>query len=319
MQAGMTSIKTRGDLVSAIGRFVEDPSTAGAALIRDFLDIGYEELISLPDWTPIIRWTDSAVSLSAGAAYLHTPKHVREIIAIVDQTAPFNLEGHAVSSLLDDQQGFASTSGAATRWSHVGDYGINTTIAAGTSVEVLSDGSDTRTGRIDGIRNGEHQSSTFTLNGTTAVSISQTWDEILQFYMTGTTAVSTSRTVTLRIASAGATLATLGPGELDAVYHRLRLNFLVGATTAYRIVYKAVPPPITADSQHYMLPIVPYLYHYGIAMYYEKRRQGSLAQHHMALAQQALNKVLMEIKNQSVDVAVPYSYRTRPFGVVVQL
>lgn len=37
MISGTTGLKTRGALVSAVGRFVEDTSTNGATLIRDFL------------------------------------------------------------------------------------------------------------------------------------------------------------------------------------------------------------------------------------------------------------------------------------------
>lgn len=316
MMTGTATIKTRGELKAAVGRFVEDSSTNGLALIGDFLDQGYEEALKMSEWPPIVRWADSAVSLAAGVAYLHTPKDVREIIAIVDQTSPFNLDGFGVEQLLADQQGFAGTAGAPTRWSHVGDYGIKATLTAGSTVELVSDGTDVRTGTIIGIRNGETQTTSFTLNGTSVVAVSQTYDEILQFYVAST---SNTRTVTLRLASAGATLATIGPGEIDAVYKRLRLNFLTGATTAYRIVYKAVPPPVNADSQHYMLPISTYLYQYAIAMYFDKRREYQLSARHLGLAQNALDKTLLEFKSQAVDVCVPYSYRTRPFGVVIQL
>lgn len=316
MQTGTATIKTRGEIKAAVARFVEDSSTAGLAIIGDFLDLGYAEALALPDWPPLIRWADSAVSLAAGQAYIHAPKQVREILAIVDSTSPFNLEAHSVEGLLADQQGFAGTSGAPTRYAHVGDYGISSVIDAGTTVELVSDGADVRTGTIIGLRNGETQTTSFTLNGTSTVAVSQTYDEILQFFVAST---SNTRTVTLRKGSNSGNLATIGPGEIDAVYKRLRLNFLTGAQTVYRIVYKAVPPPVNADSQHYMLPIQTYLYHYAVGMYYEKRRELQLAGRHLGLARDSLDRALLELKGQQVDVAIPYSYRTRPFGVVIQM
>lgn len=277
-------------------------------------DLGYEMALKNPEWPELATWDDAAFTMVAGVAFAHTPKHVREIISVVDASAPFHMSGLDPAGLAWDQQGQSTVTGGPTRFTVVGKVGINAILAAGATLEVLSSGTDTRTGTIRGKRSGEYVTATFTLTGTSAVSISQAFDDVLQFFVATS---NSSNTVTLRLAGAGATVSTIGPDEVDAEYWRLRLNFVPASADTVRLIYKASPPAVTGDSHQYLLPISNFLYHFAIGMYFEKRRLGPLAAHHFQLAEADLLKTLMELKGQTQDVAIPYRRLLRPLGIVV--
>lgn len=311
-----TNFRTRTDLLNAVGRAVEDSSTAGATLIGDYLDLAFEDLITSPHLPPLVRWHDAAVSVSAGAAYFHSPKHAREVIAITDTTTPWTLTPKDPYVFSIEDAGLAGGTGSPTSFTPVGDYGINTTISAGTAVEVLSSGSDTRQVTIRGILGGEYAQQSATLSGTTPVAVSSTWDDIFQFYVASTV---NNRTITLRIASAGATLSTIGPNELDAVYHRYRLSAPAGQATSIRMLYKASPMALVSNSDMYPLPVGPYLYHAACARYQgEKRRLPEIARDHEARAENFKRQYMLELERQrGPTVALPYRRQTRPLAYLV--
>lgn len=310
-----TSFRTKTALKAAVGRMVEDSSTNGAALINDFIDLALEHALTLPDFPPLVRWHDSAASVSATGTYIHAPKHARELIRVVDTTAPFplNLESPAGIGLWTSFSG--SDLGGPTAVSHVGDYGIKQTIPAGSALELVSSGSDTRSVTVRGILGDEYATVTTTLTGATPVAVSSTWDDIFQLYVDS---VNATRTISLRLVTGSTVIGTIGPGELDALYHRLRLNSAAGTASSYRIIYKASPQAVGSDSEQ-IFPgsLGVYCYHWACGMFFEKRRQGTLAEHHFALAKSYLDQLCMEWARQRRDVAVPYQNASRPSAFVV--
>lgn len=110
-----------------------------------------------------------------------------------------------------------------------------TDIAATDAVEVLSDGADTRGITVYGRdAAGSIVSEAETLNGTTPVATTQTFERVSQVVLASKDA---SRTVTVRRATDDATIFTLGINTLEGWRAFYDAASEAGAVTRYKLVY----------------------------------------------------------------------------------
>jgi len=111
-----------------------------------------------------------------------------------------------------------------------------TDISAADTVEVISDGSDTRTVTVTGrLASGAIDSDAIVLNGATFVAGAKTFKNILKIVLS---AKDAARTVTVRKASDDVTIATLEPNVIAV--RRLFYDASVpssGSTTRYELIY----------------------------------------------------------------------------------
>lgn len=302
MSNEVQGLSTRGELATHVAQFIQDVGVARRAMILRDLDYGYRQALERYDWPQLLRWADSDIVLSNGAAYFFTEKNVRTILGLVDATTPFVTQEFSAFGLISSTGGFTQISGVPTQHAYVGEFGINTVLTAQTNLEVLSSGApDVRTGFLRGLSLGEQKTTAFTLNGTTAVNVGL-WDEVYEFSVTSGT---DTRAITLRTVSGATTVATIAPSETRAVYRRHRLFTLTSGTRTYRIIYKYTPPTIFEEDHVYQIPIQNYLIEWGIAKSYESRRQYDLAQAHVAMAEAALSKTWYEICGNRIETSTP--------------
>lgn len=300
------TLRTRGELADAIASRVQDTSTSRRTQILSMLDQGYRRALNRHYWPQLVRYADAAVTVAKGETFFSTPKDVRNVLRILDDTTPFVLSQFSAEAVVDMTQGFVEVSGQPAHFFMVGEYGANQPVTD-QAVEVVSDGTDTRTYFVRGIGgDGEPKTSTGALTSASAVSLG-TWDEIEQFYVTTT---DSSRTVTLRKGSGGATLATLAPGEREARYRRYRLMLKTPQAVDLTIIYRSDGRILDSESHRYPIPIEDYLIEFGVAKVLESLRQWSPAKHHMAQAEEGLVAAIVRDESERIHLSAPMTGRS---------
>lgn len=302
-----TSLNTRGAIATAVAKFIQDEGSNRRTMILVDLDRGYRNALRRFNWPQALRWLDTQISLAASAAYFFTPKDVRTLLRVVDATTPSILQELGLDTMIDHSTGFVDLSGLPCQYAHAGDSAINTVIAPATALEVLSDGTDVRTGFIEGILAGQTKRTSITLTGVTPVALGS-WDEVTGFFFT---TVSSSRIITLRTVSGATTVATVSLNETRSVYQRFRLAQIPQMTTALKIIYKYTPPMILSEDHEYIIPINDYLMEYAIAQSLKSRRQFSPAQMHEVAAENTLLMIWQESRGHRTEQYVPASPYTQ--------
>lgn len=301
----INTLQTRLQLQNAVANFIQDTSTNRATQIGLALDQGFRTALQRYDWPGLVRWSDAAVTLSAGDAYFHAPQECRNIIAVHDTTSIFDLSELSLRTLATETGGFATLTGGPAFYSLVGDVGINTTFAAATALELLSSAADTRVVTLEGVQSGVNVRSTVTLTGATPAAAG-TWSDVTAFYVDSAGA----QTVTLRTVTGSTTVAQLLPQNRSVVYRRFRLARLPAANTTLRIIYQYTPPPIFDDSHVYPIPVQGYLFDFALGRMYQSKRQWDAAREHFALAEQQLIWAISEAeRNRFRQARVGYISR----------
>lgn len=311
------SLNSRGDLATAIAQFIQDTSTNRRAMILRDLDHGYRDALRRFQWPQLIRWIDSAVTVASGGAYFYMPKHVRQVLRILDQSTPFRPEELSMASLIDSTMGFVDIKGIPYQYAEAGEFGVNTTLTAPTALEMVSSAADTRALWLKGTLAGEFKTTTATINGTTAVALGS-WDEVFETSVVNTTAVTT--TLAVRIVTANTTVAVIAPNETKAVYRRYRVNPIPSGSVTYRIIYKYTPPQVFDEGHEYIIPIQDFLFEYGLAKSFESRRQWGPAGQHLQEADRCLDQIIDETRGHRVEIMIPespYYYYGRGGGGII--
>lgn len=303
MSNEIDGLGTRGQLASAIGEFIQDLSTARAAMIKVDLDRLYRDALRRYPWPQLFRWVDATVSVSPGGAYFFTPKDVRVILRVCNINTPYVIPESTLQDFVDLSGGFSNLSGLPYQYAQAGVSGINQVIAAATPLEILSDGTDVRTGYLRGVLAGEAKSASFTLTGITPVALGS-WDEVFEVTIAST---STSATLAVRTVAGATAVATIAPREVKSQYNRYRLAAIPQVLTALRVIYKFTPPMIMDDSHEYVVPIQDYLFEAAVASSLESRRQQVSAQQHLAKAEQILTNIWQESRGMRQEQYVPAS------------
>ena len=297
----INDLQTRGELADHVADFIQDTSTNRRRMILRDLDDGYREAIKRHEWPQLLRWSDVDITVLNNVPYFFVEKSIRTVLGFIDGQTPFRVQEVSLMGLLDHTSGFTQIQGVPTNVAQAGEFGIRIFIDAGTSLEVISDGTDTRTGWVKGLLSGELKSTSFTLTSAFAVSVGS-WDEIYEFSLSTT---STSRSVTLRKTSDATTAGVIAPNETQAIYRRYRLFTVPSGTRPYRIIYKYTPPQIFDETHVYPIPVQGYLMEYAIAKSFQSRRQWAPAEKHQQEAERKLLMTWKEIEGNRVDLSVP--------------
>lgn len=312
----ISGLSTRGEIADQVADFIQDVSTNRRTMILRDIDEGYREALKKHEWPQLLRWADTEITVLNNVAYLFTEKNIRTVLAFIDGTTPFLVQEFSLSALLAHTSGFTQIQGVPSNVAHVGDFGIRIPIDAATSLEVLSSGTDVRTGWIKGLLSGELKSTSFTLTGTNVVNVGA-WDEVYEFMISSS---STSTTITLRKVSDQTTASVIAPNERQAIYRRYRLHTLPSGTRPYRIIYKYTPPAVFDETHTFIIPIEKYLAEYAKARSFESRRQWAPAGKHDQMAAVALAETWHEIEGNRVDVSIPAAAlmrQTQGAGIVI--
>lgn len=301
---------SRGQLATQIASFLQDTGTPRRTIILSDLDIAYVEALNGSRWPQLLRQTD--VSVASGATHFYLPKDVHILLRVLDSSIPFVLGNQSLANLIDQTHGLIDTQGLSTTYSFSGMSGTHTALSAGTSLEILSDGSDTRTGQIDGYLNGLQQSRTFTLTGTTPVALGS-WDRIINLQLNSS---NTSRNVYLRRVSDSVVVSHIAPSEFEGNYREYRLAAVPAAALTLRLVYYYQPPPVLSENYRYPIPIQNYLYQQCVGMGLQQRRQWQPARDHFAMAKAALDNAQKVTQYGNAKQARVGGRGLRSYGVI---
>lgn len=306
-------MKTRGELADAVGNFIQDRSAARRVTILSDLDIAYDQALEAHTWPQFIRYSDVTVSVGAGQAYFHAPKDLRSLIRVIDTTTPGVLEQFGAAELIDILSGHTELSGIAVFFTFVGMSGINTTIAAGTELEVVSSAADTRTGVIVGRRDEQILTRSFTLNGINPVSLGP-WDDVMDFHLDSSV---TNLYVTLREVGTTTALSTVGPDEKSGNQRRYRLGAIPAAALNLRLVYYYQVPGALPEGYQYPIQVETYLYQTAVGMALQQRRQWQPAREHLAMGREALSRAIAMTERGRTRSASPGRPRRANLGSII--
>lgn len=308
------NLNTRGELATHIqAKLQQTTSNAKRAEILRDLDHCYRVALTRKPWPQLNRWVDTGISASGGVAYIFLPKDVRNIIGIQDATTPIAMQQFTAKNLFNQTNGFANLNGLAVEFARVADSATNAVLSAGTALEILSDGTDTRAGFIRGRYNNEQKTQAFTLTSAVAVSLGS-WDEANLLEIASS---SQSRTVTLRIVG-GANVGAVAPNETVAAYQKFRVFPIPQNTVTLRVLYKYTPPQIFDENHQYVIPIQDYLMQKVMAMAYQADRKWAPAQAHMAEAEMIFASICTEIFGEEIEVATPlFTFGGRIAGGII--
>lgn len=301
----INALGTRGELASAVAAKLQDTSTSRRTIILSDIDEGYRQALRRFVWPQAIRFVETGLSIASAGAFFFLPKDVACLIRVVDATVPNALQEYAIADLVDHAFGFVSLSGIACQFAHSGDSGINLAINPATALEVLSSGTDVRTGIIEGTLGGQQKRTSFTLSSTTPVTLGS-WDEVNRIYLASMSS-SGGLTVTVRRTSDAVTAATIGPFERSSIYRRFRVWPVPQQTTTLKAIYKFTPPAILDESHEYTIPIQDFLLLFAWGRGLQQRREFSPGESLLAQAESTLLATYLESRGQRTEQYQPIS------------
>ena len=309
-------LRTRGDIATAVGRFVGDPSLARREILIDAIDQAYIQALESYRWPQLIRWRDAAVSEGAnGDGFIHLPKYVRTLVGISDTTTAITVQEWAGRGVVELNAGLTSFFGITTHATWVGTFGADRVIASASTLRAVSLlAGDTRQIWVRGRFSGDQHQETVNLNGLSSVAVPGSWDEVTQFSVVKGTAVQNAGIVNLFIPSPDTTIATIEANDLDTEYRRYRLEPPPSSAITIRLVYVETPPTIFDDTQQYALPIGRFLFESAASRYFESRNMTDRADRHRVIADQSLLRAMMESGARRLVVSVPSTPPWRGLG-----
>lgn len=299
----ISSPNSRGGLATAVGLFIQDQSTARRTMILTDIDRGYRQALRRFDWPQAIRWYEAAVSLSTSDAFMSLPKDVGNVIRVVNTTVPGVMQETEISSQIDNTAGFLAIAGLPYNIARVGDSAVNRTLSPSTALEVVSDGTDVRTGFVEGILSGQTKRQGFTLTSAVAVAVGN-WDEVTAVYVTST---STIRTVSIRIVAGSTVIGTIAPSELRSVQPRYRVWPVPSQITSLKVIYRYAPPMLNDETHEFIIPIVDYLFEWAVGKSLESRRQFGPGAQHLQQAEMVLNQIWLDSRGHRTEQWAPIS------------
>jgi len=232
--------------------------------VKDWARTRYNRILRSFPWVELIREYDLSVTASTRDYALR--RDLEQIIKIWDKTngreiTEDTLESHIrFTAPVEEVAGNVQT-GQPKKYIRVGSKSVSSLLSTDDKVQVLSTSTDDDSPkiiRITGEVSGVPVSESLTLNGTTAVDSSNTYDEGTEFIigvgsLTGTD-IELAGVVTLREKTSADTLAQIAPNEKAPYYEWIRLVNTPAAALTAEVWYKKKWLPLENDAD---VPIIP--------------------------------------------------------------
>lgn len=263
------------------------PQTTEVTRLRGFLNETHRELLGRGAIGPNLRRALVTFTTVSGSPFAVLPQAAVMLFGISDRTNNNFLSQYSISDVRFQDPGLVSSGSAAYGFVAV-EYAAAVTRDPSDASEIFakSTAADTRTAYLEGVRsNGQYVSLSKVLNGTTAVSFSATFNDIIlitKFYLSASDAANT--VTLLEDSGAGTELSRIAPGRTYARYTRLHL---LPTPSAVATLYADVELHVEDMAISTDEPLIPEDFHWllmsgALVKEYEKREKVAFVDREMA-------------------------------------
>lgn len=262
--------------------------------VKRWVNQRYESLMKMQPWKGVFDVDTSGVTYVTGSAYLILPKKVGHIFVITEMTNLRTLDPIDYIQLWRNSASTINSQDAPVRWADAGQVGSRISMTIADKIQVLSSSASDNsayTVRVRGLVSGEEVSETITLNGTTAVDSTNTFDSG-SFITAAKSSNNMAGTVTVREKTTTSnTLVTLGMNEFTAWYKRLRLHYVPNSAPTVAIAFNRKVPYMVNALDVPAFDCSMYLIEAGYAEALREQKQHDKARLHESV------RVAMEYQN----------------------
>jgi len=226
------------EMTNRVSNKVQKSSAIFQSHIKEWIDEKYDEIWKKKLWKASIRAKESGVSLVSADAFLILPKDVSEIIVIAERSDNKVLFQVDVKTLWVNFVDVIDNAGKPINYIPAGTVGFKGQPTSAETINVVSSaaGDTTQVVRLWFLVNGEEVTETVTLNGTTAVTSSNTCDA--SGFLRASKDSNTTGVITIEGNTSGTDFLVLAPEEFTAYHERIRLRHVPNAADTVSIYYK---------------------------------------------------------------------------------
>ena len=242
----MISNKDFISMKTDVGELIGDTTSAFALKIGKFLNFRYRDIMRRYPWKE--SYGTTTITTVANQATYPLPWDFGEVVYIYDNTNKKPLFERPEQGAQND-----TTLVGAPDYFSVKEVGMLITPATASNLSISSSSASdtTQTIFIKGRNSaGTEVTETVTLNGTSTVSTTN----VLSTYQQISKSATTVGTVTIA-SNAGGTLATLGPGQMQARYRIAHFYYIPSAVTSLIVRYKKALLPMVNDYDYPLIDI----------------------------------------------------------------
>ncbi len=236
------------DIVSNVGHNIQDTSTAMQSIIKNYINNIYFEILDEINFKAINE--DYSFATVAGTQDYDLPSNFSKELYVYDSTNLKEYPFISLEKLAEDFSSSLKSQGSIESYTIINKQVSKQPTSSSTISVVSSDSSDsTQTVHIRGISSSVEISEDVTLNGTSAVTTTNSYTEILGISKSATT----TGKITLTSNSGGVINAVLAPSVKDYKVKSLRFYQIPNAVYTIDMPYIVKPSPLVSD---YDTPVI---------------------------------------------------------------
>lgn len=302
---------TFAEIYGSVSDNIQKTDSTFQSKIKRWVNNNYTTVAIRWPWKALIDYAETGVTFTAGQAYMMLPKRVDRILMLSERTNNVVLSGVGVSQFWRRFTDVANNQASPISFTYAGEQGSILALTAASTVNVVSSSTSDNTAftvRVQGTVSGEQTSETLTLNGTTVVTSSNTYDSgsFIRVSKSGTT----TGTLTFKQTSNSNVLATLGQTEFTTSYRRIRLYQVPTAGTLAIYYVRSVERMVNDldvpewDCTSHLIAAA------SADGLREQRRFADAAQQEAIAEQEYMHMIQLEKQDDEIDQLMPYIDQT---------
>jgi len=248
---------TYKQLQDEIGRHIQDTSSGRLTRIKDAINRKYTEIADGFDWPDLWRLEVAEVSTFASEQYVFMPRHVDLVKKIVTDSGKELLHNANPEMHVNRYFDNLTAGGVAFEYTSTGSSPIKRIITTAETLDLISSdvGDTSPVVSIWGLVSGEELNELVTLNGTSAVTTSNTFSRITRIG-TESSIIDASRAgnITISGTTSSTEYAVIPTFEKDSRYQAIRLDSNPNAADTLSIVYKKKVRKLINDGDTLEIP-----------------------------------------------------------------
>jgi hypothetical protein len=229
--------------------FADSPDSAVVTRVKQHLNEVYRRILGLPGMEAV-RPAQATLTTVANVARYGVAYQMARITAIRDTTNDYTLRSEPFAWYTIIAPDPSATTGNPEVWVPLGFYPVYRQPSSEDSLQIVSSaaGDTTQTCYLEGTHNSVYTSTSFTLNGTTAVTNGTKWSELTKIYVSAACAGIVS--VWQTAVTTGTLLAQIPIGKTHARYQGLALWPTPSSAVSLTVDgYRAIPDLVNGTDE----------------------------------------------------------------------
>lgn len=237
----------RGEIRTQVQNLIERSDSTMQTRLNGYISMTWRNICKRRPFISQTRQT--TVSTTSAVDYIILPKYVSRVIDVAQQETPMAL---ALTRYYTFLQKYPPSSvpdkDTPTEAHPVGWIGVSTLMPSSSTITVVSSSASdtTQVVRIRGYVSGVEYTEELTLNGTSTVTSTNTYDSTAGREPSFSKDGDTAGTITIK--SGSTTIATLGPEDRTAIYSKWHLFPTPSSSSTLYITYQKEPNPLNNDN-----------------------------------------------------------------------